>query len=167
MRLFGTRRLAWLLLCSIFILMTPPERATGARASAHVRIASVAVAPATYTNPVYDTDFPDPTVIRASDGYYYAYATQSVVGDKTLNIQVARSSDLVHWEHLGDALPTKPAWADQTQKFWAPHVSEHGDTFYMYYSADPNTLTGLCLAVATSKSARGPFTDSGQPLKCG
>jgi arabinan endo-1,5-alpha-L-arabinosidase len=120
-----------------------------------------------YENPVFDADFPDPTVIRASDGNFYAYATQTVIAGRTINIQVARSTDLVHWEHLGDALPVKPAWASQTQKFWAPHVSQHGDTFYMYYSADPNTLTGLCLAVATSKSARGPFTDSGKPLKCG
>ena len=167
MKLFGTRRLAWLLLCSIFILITQQARTSEAQQNARPPIAFAKLPAATYTNPVFDTDFPDPTVIRASDGYYYAYATQSVVGDKTLNIQVARSMDLVGWEHLGDALPTKPAWADKTQKFWAPHVSQHGDTFYMYYSADPNTLTGLCLAVATSVSARGPFTDSGKPLKCG
>jgi arabinan endo-1,5-alpha-L-arabinosidase len=121
----------------------------------------------TYLNPVFDTDFPDPTVVRASDGYYYAYATQGMAGDRTLNIQVARSQDLVNWQHLGDALPVKPAWADKTQKFWAPHVSRHGDIYYMYYSADPNTLTGLCLAVATARSPAGPFTDIGKPLKCG
>ncbi|HZH91954.1 MAG TPA: glycoside hydrolase family 43 protein [Pyrinomonadaceae bacterium] len=121
----------------------------------------------TYTNPVYDEDFPDPTVIRASDGFFYAYATQGLVAGKTLNIQVARSRDLVRWQHLGDALPSKPVWANETQKFWAPHVSQHGDTFYLYYSADPNTLTGLCLAVATSKHPQGPFTDIGKPLKCG
>ncbi|MBA3767192.1 MAG: family 43 glycosylhydrolase [Acidobacteria bacterium] len=120
-----------------------------------------------FTNPVFDTDFPDPTVIRASDGWYYAYATQTIVNGRMVNIQVARSSDLTRWEHLGDALPVKPAWANQTQKLWAPHVSQHGATYYMYYSADPNTLTGLCLAVATSKSPRGPFTDTGKPLKCG
>ncbi|HEX8474685.1 MAG TPA: glycoside hydrolase family 43 protein [Pyrinomonadaceae bacterium] len=120
-----------------------------------------------YTNPVFDRDFPDPTVLRASDGLFYAYATQTVIDGRTVNIQVARSRDLVSWEHLGDALPAKPKWADQTQKFWAPHVSQHGDTFYMYYSADPNTLTGLCLAVATSTSPSGPFTDKGEPLKCG
>ncbi|HEV2704706.1 MAG TPA: glycoside hydrolase family 43 protein [Pyrinomonadaceae bacterium] len=122
---------------------------------------------AVYVNPIFDDDFPDPTVMRASDGWYYAYATQTVVGRRTLNIQVARSRDLIGWERLGDALPEKPVWANQTQKFWAPHVSQFGDTFYMYYSADPNTLTGLCLAVATSQSAAGPFRDSGKPLKCG
>src|SRR5918911_1307679 len=123
--------------------------------------------PHTYTNPVFDTDFPDPTVIRASDGWYYAYATQTIINGQMVNIQVARSRDLVAWEHLGDALPVKPAWANQTQKFWAPHVSQFGDTYYLYYSADPNTLTGLCLAVATSKHPRGPFMDVGKPLKCG
>jgi arabinan endo-1,5-alpha-L-arabinosidase len=122
---------------------------------------------ALYTNPVFDTDFPDPTVMRATDGFYYAYATQTITDKGMVNIQVARSKDLIRWEHLGDALPTKPTWADKTQKLWAPHVSQFGDTYYMYYSADPNTLTGLCLAVATSRSPRGPFTDSGKPLKCG
>ncbi|HEX8459645.1 MAG TPA: glycoside hydrolase family 43 protein [Pyrinomonadaceae bacterium] len=121
----------------------------------------------TYTNPVFDEDFPDPTVIRASDNFFYAYATQTEVAGRTVNIQVARSRDLIRWERLGDALPVKPAWANRTQKFWAPHVSQHGDTFYMYYSADPNTLTGLCLAVATAKSPGGPFTDIGKPLRCG
>ncbi|HEX8129059.1 MAG TPA: glycoside hydrolase family 43 protein [Pyrinomonadaceae bacterium] len=122
----------------------------------------------TYTNPIFDEDFPDPTVLRASDGLFYAYATQAIIaGGQTINIQVARSRDLVRWERLGDALPVKPAWANQTQKFWAPHVSQHGDTFYLYYSADPNTLTGLCLAVATAKQPQGPFTDIGKPLKCG
>jgi arabinan endo-1,5-alpha-L-arabinosidase len=33
----------------------------------------------TYANPVLDADFPDPTVLRASDGFYYAYATQTEV----------------------------------------------------------------------------------------
>jgi arabinan endo-1,5-alpha-L-arabinosidase len=148
-----------LLLCSVFILITRSASAQQATRSN--------AAPATYTNPVFDIDFPDPTVVGAGDGYYYAYATQSIVRGRTLNIQVARSKDLVKWEHLGDALPTKPAWADKTQKFWAPHVSLHGDTFYLYYSADPNTLTGLCLAVATSKNPAGPFKDIGKPLKCG
>ena len=44
-----------------------------------------------YANPVFDADFPDPTVIRAADGLYYAYATQTNRGGRDVNIQVARS----------------------------------------------------------------------------
>lgn len=127
---------------------------------------------ATYANPVLDADFPDPTVIRAPDGTYYAYATQGEQGGASVNIQVARSRDLVAWERIGDALPARPRWASRTQDFWAPHVSEHGGTFYLYYSAKPDaaladSTRGLCLAVATASRPEGPFTDRGEPLQCG
>ena len=120
-----------------------------------------------FANPVFDSDFPDPAVIRAADGFFYAYATQTSINGIWINIQVARSIDLVNWQPLGDALPTKPAWASQTQNFWAPHVHETDGTYFMYYSADPNSRTGLCLAVATATNPVGPFTDKGSPLKCG
>lgn len=126
--------------------------------------------PRTYANPVIDADFPDPAVIQAPDGFYYAYATQSKVGDKWINIQLARSSDLVNWHQLGDALPAKPGWAAKTQDFWAPHVTRHGDTYFMYYSAKPDSSDerhGLCLAVATAGGPLGPFVDKGTPLQCG
>lgn len=127
---------------------------------------------ATFANPVLDADFPDPALIRAPDGFYYAYATQSEVSGKWVNIQLARSSDLVTWQHLGDALPAKPGWASKTQDFWAPHVARHGDTYYLYYSAKPDaaltdTKRGLCLAVATAGGPMGPFVDIGKPLQCG
>jgi arabinan endo-1,5-alpha-L-arabinosidase len=133
----------------------------------------------TYTNPVLDQDFPDPTVIRAADGAYYAYATQGEArrsqADSTLdflNLQVLRTSDLVHWTRLGDALPVKPTWASRTRDFWAPHVSERAGRYFMYYSAKPDaalgdSTRGLCLAVATASSPAGPFTDMGHPLQCG
>ncbi|MGH9940947.1 MAG: glycoside hydrolase family 43 protein [Pyrinomonadaceae bacterium] len=136
-----------------------------------------------YMNPVFDTDFPDPTVIRATDGWFYAYATQAIVEGRMHNFQLARSRELVAWERMPDALPVKPAWASQTQLFWAPDVHQRGDTFYMYYSAglDPDGAEKLkkelreesskegvfCLGVATSKAPGGPFVDSGRPLKCG
>jgi arabinan endo-1,5-alpha-L-arabinosidase len=132
-----------------------------------------AAAPAaTYANPVLDENFPDPAVLRASDGYYYVYATQGEGDGGMLNIQAARSLDLVRWTRIGDALPVKPAWASKTQDFWAPHVSEHDGRFYLYYSAKPDAaLTddkrGLCLAVATADRPEGPFTDIGEPLLCG
>jgi arabinan endo-1,5-alpha-L-arabinosidase len=125
-----------------------------------------------YSNPVLDADFPDPAVLRAPDGYYYAYATQTQRDGRMLDIQVARSLDLVHWTHLGDALPVKPVWASRTQDFWAPHVVRHDRRYYLYYSAKPDAAVtdpkrGLCLAVATSARPEGPFTDVGRPLQCG
>ena len=125
---------------------------------------------ATYANPVLDQDFPDPALIRAPDGFYYAYATQTERAGKMINIQVARSSDLVRWQHLGDALPAKPGWASKTQDFWAPHVHRDGRRYIMYYSAKPDNADekrGLCLAVATAASPGGPFVDIGRPLQCG
>lgn len=122
--------------------------------------------------PAIDSNFPDPAAIKASDGYYYVYATQGEDDGKMQNIQVARSRDLGSWEQMGDALPVKPAWASKTQDFWAPHVSEHGGRYYLYYSAKPDIAledgkSGLCLAVATAARPEGPFTDIGKPLQCG
>lgn len=127
---------------------------------------------ATYENPVLDTDFPDPAVLRAPDGFYYVYATQGTHEGRMANVQVARSRDLTRWEHLGDALPVKPEWASRTQDFWAPHVALHDGRYYLYYSAKPDaaltdTTRGLCLAVATAERPEGPFTDMGRPLQCG
>jgi arabinan endo-1,5-alpha-L-arabinosidase len=116
-----------------------------------------------------DRDFPDPAILHLSDGTYYAYATQTTIGSRTVNIQVARSTDLKSWAYLGDALPSKPSWARTTQSFWAPDVIERGSTFFLYYSAVPDDSTGdeNCLGLATSASPQGPFQDVGKALLCG
>lgn len=136
-----------------------------------VFLASCAVVPppATYRNPVLDRDFPDPAVLRDTSGWFYAYGTQSESNGRMLNVQVARSRDLVLWEHLGDALPQKPRWAQAKQMIWAPHVIHDRDLrrYFMYYSAEPDRDSGKCLAVATADLPSGPFTDSGTPLVCG
>jgi arabinan endo-1,5-alpha-L-arabinosidase len=125
-----------------------------------------------YANPVINADFPDPTVIRAPDGLYYAYATQTQRDGRWINIQLASSADLVHWRYLGEALPLKPSWASRTQDFWAPHVSRAGERYVLYFSAKPDTTlsdknAGMCIGVATSQSPAGPYVDIGRPLLCG
>ena len=136
-----------------------------------VFLASCAGVPpaATYLNPVLDRDFPDPAVLRDADGWFYAYATHSHLEGRVFNIQVARSRDLVRWEHLGDALPEKPRWAATKQAIWAPHVVRDPESrrYVMYYSAEPDRSEGKCLAVATAELPAGPFADSGEPLLCG
>jgi arabinan endo-1,5-alpha-L-arabinosidase len=144
----------------------PPDVESGGTSSGHEETAAF-----TYVNPVLDADFPDPAVILAPDGYYYAYATQTLRDGHWINIQVSRSADLIHWEHFGDALPEKPEWASTTQDFWAPSVIFDGTNYYMYYSATPDVChhheRGHALAVATATSPAGPFIDMGMPLLLG
>lgn len=122
----------------------------------------------TYQNPILDQDFPDPSVLRAPDGWFYAYATQTRRLDgRIVNMQVARSRDLIRWEYLGECLPAKPVWAANSQRFWAPHVVIAPQTghYLMYYSAQPNDAdAGLALAVAVADQPAGPFVDVGYPL---
>jgi arabinan endo-1,5-alpha-L-arabinosidase len=123
-----------------------------------------------YRNPVLNRDFPDPDVIRAANGWYYAYSTESDQAGQHVNIQVARSHDLVHWRYLGDALPALPAWGDKALVSWAPEVVRRHGRYYLYYSTVPNRLStdfGLCLAVATSRKPAGPFVSTKKPLYCG
>ncbi|OXA76701.1 arabinan endo-1,5-alpha-L-arabinosidase [Flavobacterium aquidurense] len=121
----------------------------------------------TFVNPVYNKDFADPTVIKAADGYYYAYGTNTVLDGKNIHIQVLKSKNLVDWIFIGDALPTKPKWADKD--FWAPHVLYDAKlkTYFLYYSGESDSKEGKCLGVATSKLPSGPFIDKGEPLLCG
>lgn len=125
-------------------------------------------AQATYTNPVYKADFADPTVIRSHDGWFYAYATNTSVANTFYHIQVAKSLDLIHWDVIGDALPTKPSWTDKD--FWAPHVlyDSGRQQYYLYYSGEsPDEKIGKCIGVAISENPEGPFVDIGKPLVSG
>ncbi|MFL5784470.1 MAG: family 43 glycosylhydrolase, partial [Bacteriovoracaceae bacterium] len=121
----------------------------------------------TSSNPVYDsgTSFADPMVLKANDGWYYGYATQSRVKGREANVQCARSKDLQHWEKLPDALPEKPEWANQRQNFWAPHVSYFGDRYVMYVSIEQNE-GGYCIGAGTSNDPKGPFRNFSR-IVCG
>jgi arabinan endo-1,5-alpha-L-arabinosidase len=120
-----------------------------------------------YQNPIIDHDFADPFMFKASDGFYYAYATQYLDPQETINIQVAKSIDLINWIIIGDALPYKPNWANKTQDFWAPHVIEDNGLFYLYFSAATNDKKGMAIGVAVGNNPVGPFIDSGKPLAVG
>lgn len=124
----------------------------------------------TYTNPVLDFVFADPAIIRAPDGWFYAYATRVWHKEKKMiHLQVARSRDLVHWKYLKDGMPEVPRWADSTHQFWAPdiHYDKKNKTYYLYFASAHNGTNRHCIGVATSKSPAGPFKDIGHPLVCG
>jgi arabinan endo-1,5-alpha-L-arabinosidase len=116
-----------------------------------------------YRNPVLRNDAPDPTVIRAEDGFYYAYTTQSYYGARFLNVPILRSSDLIHWKVIGDAFRDgRPAWTTPGTDHgdvWAPHIVRFGSTYYLYFSARNLKTTRMAIGVATSMDPAGPFHD--------
>jgi beta-xylosidase len=103
---------------------------------------------ATYTNPVYARDFPDPHVLFY-EGKFYAYATQR----DDHGFQVMESPDLVRWTHRGAAY--KPPWS--SRHYWAPEVIRYRGRFWMTYSAT-NPATGKHdIGIAEAKEPLGPF----------
>ncbi|HEX2157938.1 MAG TPA: family 43 glycosylhydrolase [Actinomycetes bacterium] len=134
--------------------------------------------PGTYTNPVsrdFADTFADPAVIKAKDGYWYAYGTTDPLeeGERTRHlIPISRSTDLVNWTYVGDAFTeqTLPGWADAAAgaALWAPDIRYLDGTYYLYYVVTQTTETpepnDNAIGVATSDSPTGPWKDSGDPV---
>jgi beta-xylosidase len=115
----------------------------------------------TYTNPVFDADFPDPAVLQQASTWY-AYSTQH--GQQ--NIPTLTSTDLVHWTPSADALPEVGSWAS-LGKTWAPEVIEIGGRFAMFYVAQDTSSGKQCIGSAWADRPAGPFADrSTHPLVC-
>ena len=84
----------------------------------------------TYKNPVVNYSLPDPSVIRAEDGYFYLYATEDI-----RNLPIHRSKDLIKWESVGTAFTdeTRPTF-EPKGNLWAPDINKIGDKYVLYYS---------------------------------
>jgi arabinan endo-1,5-alpha-L-arabinosidase len=138
--------------------------------------AGAAPAPGTYTNPVsrdFADTFADPAVIKAKDGWWYAYGTTDPLreGEGTRHlIPTARSADLVDWTYVGDAFTetTLPGWAAPDAALWAPDIRYLDGTYYLYYVVTQTTVTDEpndnAVGVATAPTPTGPWTDSGGPV---
>ncbi len=118
---------------------------------------------ATFRNPVLKENFADPFILRVGDTFW-AYATNAA----GKNISLARSTDLVKWEVLSDAMPALPKWAKLTGGLvWAPEVIEINGQYVMYYTARDKSSDRQCVGVAISGRPEGTFKDvSDRPLVC-
>lgn len=120
---------------------------------------------ATYRNPVFAHDAPDPTILRGVDGMYYAYTTQSIYLD-LLEIPILQSADLVHWRQVADAFPTAPRWVNggPAGDMWAPHVIYWQRHYLLYFAGRRLDGGDMAIGVGISQSPRGPFRDVGHPI---
>ncbi len=106
-------------------------------------------------------DFADPFVLAAG-GAYYGYSTNAGAGD----VQVIRSTDLVSWQLVGNALPAVPGWAAPGAT-WAPSVLPRDGRYVLYYTVRESASGLQCVSRAVASSPTGPFRDdSSGPLQC-
>ena len=121
----------------------------------------------TYKNPVYGSDFPDPTVVRAPDGTFYAYAT---------GCQAKKSTDLVKWTDVPGVI-SRPTWNDSTYvdaegkrktdyySLWAADVNYVDGKYVCFYASalwGNGSRTGIGVAVGDTPSK---FTDKGKVFR--
>lgn len=115
--------------------------------------------------PALDLNFPDPSIIKGKDGYWYAFATTP---NKDVQVQVAKSNDpLGQWEILPgyDALEHK-AWT-LGEHTWAPDVRELSDGSYiLYFSGQIPGSHQHCIGVARSDTILGPYKPDPEPWVC-
>jgi len=104
---------------------------------------------ATFTNPVYAENFPDPGVLRVGTTYY-AYATNS----SAENVPTMTSTDLVTWVDGPDALPDVGTWAVGGNT-WAPEVLAAGGKYLLYYTARSISTGKQCIGRAVGAAAPG------------
>lgn len=113
----------------------------------------------TYTNPVINSSMPDPTIIKANDGYFYLYATEDV-----RNIPIVKSKDLINWSNVGTAFTdaTRPTF-EPNGGLWAPDINYINGKYVLYYSMSVWGHEETCgIGVATADKPEGPFTDKGK-----
>lgn len=119
-------------------------------------------------NPVLNTDFPDPHVVRI-DGLFHAWGTNISRNGVRHNIPHAVSSNLTTWVFRNDALPAVGSWADGNDwTNWAPGVLVVNPTRTVLFYVAKRAGTGQqCIGRAVAANANGPFVDNfGSPLIC-
>jgi arabinan endo-1,5-alpha-L-arabinosidase len=112
-----------------------------------------------YSNPVVNYSLPDPTIIKADDGYFYLYATEDI-----RNTPIHRSNDLVNWELVGTAFTdaTRPSF-EPKGGLWAPDINYINGKYVLYYAMSVWGGEWTCgIGVATADKPEGPFTDHGK-----
>ena len=115
--------------------------------------------PKQYKNPVVAGSLPDPTVIKAPDGYFYIYATEDY-----RNMPIMKSKNLVQWTYCGTAFTdeTRPTF-EPDGGIWAPDINYINGQYVLYYAMSKWGGLETCgIGVATADKPDGPFTDHGK-----
>jgi arabinan endo-1,5-alpha-L-arabinosidase len=117
---------------------------------------------ATYPNPgtvTGDITVHDPSMVHGQDGVYYLFSTHN-------GIEIRTSTDRTAFVRAGSVLPNGATWAtaysSNVKDLWAPDVSYHNGSYYLYYAVSSFGSNHSAIGLATSTTARaGSWTDRG------
>jgi arabinan endo-1,5-alpha-L-arabinosidase len=122
---------------------------------ASVDAASASATPGGYPDPLPlngDIDLVhDPSMVRTSDGTYLLYSTGH-------NLQIRTSPDRTTFTAEGSVWPDGAPWTEPFTSpndpsiLWAPDISFHDGTFYLYYSASSFGSRNSAIFLATSST---------------
>jgi arabinan endo-1,5-alpha-L-arabinosidase len=117
-----------------------------------------AVAQAQEIQPVLSGDvrIHDPSIIVV-DGKWVAFQTGQEGGIYRGAVRIKTSPDGLAWTDAGSVGKGLPKWVRQELGFqplnlWAPTISKHGDTYYLYYSASVFGVNTSAIGLATNTS---------------
>jgi arabinan endo-1,5-alpha-L-arabinosidase len=111
-----------------------------------------------------DVTVHDPSMIKTSSGTYYVFSTS--LANPPVGIEMRSSTDRIHFTDAGAAFSTIPSWISTydggNNGMWAPDVSYHNGTYYMYYAVSTSGSHVSAIGLATSSTAApGSWTDHG------
>lgn len=102
-------------------------------------------------NPIIESDFPDPDIIRVEDTYYMASTTMHFMP----GCDILRSYDLMNWELIAHAYDVLEDTAGERleekenvygQGMWAPSLRYYKGVFYITFTANDTKKTYLLTA---------------------
>jgi arabinan endo-1,5-alpha-L-arabinosidase len=112
---------------------------------------------------------PDPSIIQGqtpNDHAWYVFCTNDRFVDygSVHLMPILRSTDLIHWTHVGDVFSKMPPWVAGDGGLWAPDIQFFNGKYVLYYSVSNTAQGGSAIYVATADSPLGPWTASGTPV---
>ncbi|WP_434389023.1 family 43 glycosylhydrolase [Melittangium boletus] len=118
---------------------------------------------------------PDPTILQGqgADTAWYLFCAPAPWNDSDREVSreyrqhlfsTYTSADLVAWTYVGDALTTRPSWANPTSGLRSPELAYFNHKYHLYFTVLETQTGGSAIGVATSDSPAGPWTVSERPV---
>lgn len=98
---------------------------------------------ASFTNPLFAGDYPDPSILRDGNDYYIVHSSFEYYPGLT----IWHSSDMVNWKPIANALH------QYVGSVWAPDLVKHNGKYFIYF---PVSNTNY---VVWADKIEGPWSD--------